>query len=65
MVESHISMSLFSKERRSMMGSMFDGMEIVVDVILEVRSQTELGTTRGMDQVSVGSRAAVVGLPRS
>ena len=32
MVESHISMSLFSKERRSMMGSMFDGMEIVVAV---------------------------------
>ena len=48
-----------------MMGSTFDGMEIVVDVILEVRSRTELGTTRGMDQVSVGSRATVVGLPRS
>ena len=48
-----------------MMGSMFDGMEIVVDVILEVRSRTDLGTTRGVDQASVGSRAAVVGLPRS
>ena len=48
-----------------MMESMFDGMEIVVDVILEVRSRTELGATRGMGQASVGSRAAVVGLPRS
>ena len=38
---------VFSKERRSMMGSMFDGMEIVVDVILGVRSRTELDPPEG------------------